>query len=139
MKKVSIARIAIALGIIFGFSGLLSVGLLIWGSWITPFEKNDIHTALEQVESLRSFQGRGGSAYREQVAVAEEAVAKCKRQAITEYDSRLTMLVETQLEAAENEQKVWNMPGTDPLKKRMLGMFADSDGKMDRMLREHVQ
>ena len=139
MKKVSIARIAVALGIIFGVSGLLSVGLLVWGSWITPFEKRDINAALGEIQAVRQFQGQDSDAYRKQVTVAEQAVSNCRKQAITGYDSRLTMLVEMQFETAVKEQKAWKMPDSDPMKNRMLVMFANSDRKMDDMLREHVQ
>ena len=130
MKRGSIALIAIALVWIAGW--------LIWGSWINPFEKRNIRKALEEIDKVSSFRGQENDDFRNQVAKAQDAVKSCKTQAITEYDSQLTVLVELQLESAIKEQQFYQLPDSNPRKQQMLKVINEASRTTEEMIRSHV-
>lgn len=139
MRKISIKRILFGLIVVIGISSVGVVVILVWGSWITPFEKQSMLVALDRMDELERYSGADGSEYKRLDSAATESVAKCRRRAITEYDHRLLSLISMQLDSAELIARARSKNlGDEPFQRRQVvleKLYQDSDA----MLRSHLE
>jgi hypothetical protein len=127
--------------LIAGFVGLnvlLVAGVLVWGSWITPLEKRSLRKALSDVEAVQRLHG-DEAGFQRAVDDAEASIAVCKKRSITEYDSRITMLLEMDLDSSMKEKRVWKLSDSNPQKQKIVGEFNDTDTSSDTVIRRAIE
>ena len=139
MKKISAKRILLGLIVAVGISLVGNVGILVWGSWITPFEKQSMLIALDQMDELERYSGADGNEYKRLDSAARESMDRCRRRAITEYDHRLLDLISMQLDSAEliasARLKDLGDVRFQPRQVELEKVYQDSDA----MLRSHLE
>jgi hypothetical protein len=131
--------VAVSATVLVGRVILLVVGWVVSGSWVTPFEKRAIETALTEIDGIRQYRGVDSEAYRAQIARATAAVAPCKKREITIYDGQIVWGVEMDLDEAVAEKKFWQIPDTNPKKQHALEVQADSARFMERSIRDNIR
>ena len=140
MKRVSIRRILVALGLFFVVGAVASVGVLIAGNWVTPWEKSSMRVALDRIDDVQEFRGNNKADYDARIQAANNAMSVCKKRAITENDHRLVTVLGLQLEDVVAEQEARSQRDVDPrILKKMLGHLEDGNRRTEAMIRSHVQ
>jgi hypothetical protein len=127
--------------LIAGFVGLnvlLVAGVMVWGSWITPLEKRSLRRALSDVEAVQRLHGDEPE-FQRAVDSAEASLAICRKRSITEYDSRVTMMLEMNLDDSIKEKKVWKLSDSNPEKQKMVEEFNDTDTSSDMVIRRAIE
>ena len=125
----------IGVAVLIGVVGLGALGWMIWGSWVSPFEKRAINAALTEIDAVRQYHDVDSDAYRAQIGRAKSAVATCKRREITNYDGQIVEGVDMYLGSAMLEAKVWRLPDADPRKQQMI----DGEQKADRSMEDRIR
>jgi hypothetical protein len=138
MKR-AIVRIAVGIAVVVCVGVVGIAGLLISGSWVSPFEKRSIRAALVEIEGVRKFRGADNEAYRAQVSKAKVAVDLCKKKEFTQYDDQMYWMIEMDFESAIAEKRAWQLPDSNPQKLRLLDTEADVDRTTEKMIREHTK
>lgn len=138
MRKPTIKGIAAVAAWITGFLLLSVVAVLVWSSWITPFERVAMRRALTDIEAVQKMHGDEVD-YAVRVSAAKASVASCKSRVISEYDSRITMLIEMDLQDTVLRQRINNLPDSDRRKAIMMTVVSKKDGSADSMLRRVVE
>ena len=138
MKRPTVNSFAGVVGWILGLVLVLTLAVLVWGSWITPFERVAMRKAITDIETLERMQGSEAD-YQGKILATKSSVLLCKKRAITEYDSRVTMLIEMDLRDAILRKKIVNLPDTDSRKPLMMKAVSEKDGSIDAMLRQVIQ
>jgi hypothetical protein len=118
---------------------LLSVGWVISGSWINPFEKEAMRACLPDIEKIRKFQGVDSPEYSDQVEKTKADLAVCRKRAFTSYDHQLIAALELDFDGAIREQKIWQLPDSSPVKEKMLESIAKVDEFSDSSLRNNIK
>jgi len=90
------------------------VGVLVWGSWISPLERRAMRAALDRIDEVGKYQGNESVVYDQKLQAAKAAIVVCKKREITEYDKRLVLMLDIQLDGAVIEQKGRIKASTDP-------------------------
>jgi hypothetical protein len=138
VSKVPRARLPALIAGFVGLNVLLVAGVVVWGSWISPFEKRSLRKALRDVEAVQRLHGDEAE-FQRAVDEAEASLAVCRKRSITEYDSRITMTLEMNLDDSIKGKKVWKLSDSNPEKQKMVEEFNNTDTANDAAIRSAIE
>jgi len=134
MKK-AVGLIAIVLVLV----AVVVTGLLVWGSWVSPAERQAMRDALDRIDEVARYKGSEQAAYEQKLQGAKAAILICHMKEVTAYDKQLVPLLDFQLDGAQSEHTARLMASTDPRYARMLEVVEDANRQREVMLRTHLQ
>jgi len=139
MKKISAKRVLVGLVAALVVILVVPVGYLIWGSWITPFEKPALRNALDQAENLEGCTSDNDSRYEGLVTNADAAMNLAEHRAISEYDHQLVLIAQMQLKGAKSICTLRRKAATDSRYATSLRTIESVQLDGYRMLHSHLQ
>lgn len=139
MMKVSIKRTALSVFAVLLLVTLVGGGILISGSWVTPRERSTIADALTKIDAVASDAGSDPGELEVKVQAAKTAVELCRKRSITEYDGRLSMMLDMQLNGAKAERIARAKATIDQRYAKQAAVIAQMNQETEAMLRTRIE
>jgi hypothetical protein len=134
LKRILVCSLSIILLAVLAVSSWL-----VWGSWVSPFERRAMTDALSRIDEVAEYGGSDTAGYEQTVQAARTAILICERRAVTAYDKQLEPLLVLQLEGAQAEYATRIKTTTDPNFEQKLAVISDLNRRTEAVLRSHLQ